>query len=618
MDELSKGYTEATLINGVPLLIGMNWATEASFHQLAFRLSLRTKAHKEGKHWSSFSEIKSAKDKKTTQYQFCLCEDPESQGAISGALMLADNITKLTGENKGKTTVFIKTIEDELSGFGEQKYWITAISPEGKILSEFDVVVNDRFGLQAVIDDIAITEDIRFALIQEEAELVTFVSQNQDVEIEITQITLADYSKVVTGYNNLVIRVFKPSKIKVKKVGAILGVATTVASLFFSYSYLQQKDAIGLFGDYELAENHMQETRELSDIMKNLKGSSKWTPEEFRKTTLKQFIDSMSDQTQSPLNTALILKEINGSFPTYAADWILSKITYENNSFMVYYTRIPNGKGVYFLLDKKIEMHRKRNPALLVTPFDLREQGTVRVYSVKPNMPLNNQFDSESMLSQLRNEAKVESSYRLSVKRTKDSIAELDSIRLEYSNLTFTNKWIYMKSKGMFERAEEVLVRIESRRSNMIEKKKAFESLKPLQLDESFILGNVMDFVTMMQLDSAFNWSFPSLVRTYPDQNSLNERNPKSSNKKKSKSKGSVYKAAIESYEVKISTQESEEEGKINSYGMSDMIQLGLLINKPFVQVKSVVYNREDDQWLFTIHFNKKTEEYNAKIAKQN
>ena len=86
-------------------------------------------------------------------------------------------------------------------------------------------------------------------------------------------------------------------------------------------------------------------------------------------------------------------------------------------------------------------------------------------------------------------------------------------------------------------------------------------------------------------------------------------------NKKKSKDE---YKPAIESYQVTISTRESEEEGKIKSYGVRDMIQLGLLLDRPFINVDTVEYSKLDEQWVFSIHFNRQTPEYIRRIAAPN
>ena len=78
-----------------------------------------------------------------------------------------------------------------------------------------------------------------------------------------------------------------------------------------------------------------------------------------------------------------------------------------------------------------------------------------------------------------------------------------------------------------------------------------------------------------------------------------------------------TYFQAIESYNVEITSQETEDEGegKTISYGISDIIQLGILINKPFVNVDSVEYSKITEQWEFNIHFHRQTSEYRNRIA---
>jgi hypothetical protein len=163
----------------------------------------------------------------------------------------------------------------------------------------------------------------------------------------------------------------------------------------------------------------------------------------------------------------------------------------------------------------------------------------------------------------------------------------------------------------IFEKVEQVEADIERARASFNNAKRTYKGTEPLVIEDNLVLGNVMDFVTMLQLDSFFEWSFPELSRTYPSEASLEKKN----RKKSKRSKVEIYGPAIESYSVEISTRSSEEDGKVKSYGISDMIHLGLLINKPFINVDLVEYDKMSEQWKFLVHFHRKTPEYQQRIA---
>ena len=69
----------------------------------------------------------------------------------------------------------------------------------------------------------------------------------------------------------------------------------------------------------------------------------------------------------------------------------------------------------------------------------------------------------------------------------------------------------------------------------------------------------------------------------------------------------SPYKPAILIHQVTVATQEDTEDGKSRSYGVDDMLKLSFYIEKPFVDVLSVKYTREGEQWTYDMVFYRKT-----------
>jgi hypothetical protein len=640
MDDKLRGYESLIAIGGVNFLLGMTWNTEQQRHPILFKIKLKSIAQKSGMHYGVSTSLGSNAIEKMESFQFSLCHEPDiddDKDNISGAQFIAENVHKWTKKEVGKTSVFIKRLDDLSNGFGEENYWVTVTSDKGQIIGEFDTIIKDRFSLISLLEDIAITEDIVFSILDTDAELrkeINTYAQRMaipDDELVIYTIEQPVFDNAARKHSNKISVIYKPSKIKIKKIGVVAAFITVSTTLFMAFSYITQIESILSLGDSQLSEKMQIKESQYSKLMREFKPSSQWTPEVYRKTTLESFIGDMKYNLYSPLNTSLILREINRTFPKYASEWEMSKITYVDNKFLVFYERIQESKGVYFLLDSEIEMHQKYSKGLDVKPYTLKDEGNTRVYLVLPKMPLNAQFESEVMLEQLRKESKIESFYKRAVKDVKDSSSRINDIIRRYYNLTFQDKWINMSVNELGETLAVEMKNFERKEIKTQRLEKDMNELEPLFLDETLILGNVMDFVTMMQLDSLFKWSYPKMVKTYPNASILEEKNKASNKKRKNKSSrrdpkkekrmlfNDMYGPAIESYIVQISTQESEEEGKLKSYGMSDMIQLGVLLNKPFIHVFAVEYDKKSDQWVFIIHFNRKTEEYNQRIvAKEN
>lgn len=617
-------------INGVNFLAGMNWNSEQQHHSLIFGYRLKKIAQESGLFFGTSVDKGRIDGQKKSSFQYALCDDlskissnellgSAKEPVFSGAQFISEHITNWVGKYPGKTIVFIKSIDLDDETFTDRNYWICATSQSGHIIGEFDMIVKDRFNLISQIENITITEDAVFAILDSEADIKSDIYAYSDKtgikreEVIIDLIEQPIFQRIAKNYDKPIKRLYKDSTIKVEKVGLGILILGAVTTIFFAFSYATQAGSmLQLSREYSIIEATKLSNR-YNETLKNLKGSSQWTPEEFRKATLEEFIDDMKHNLYSPLNASLIIREINRSLPLYSVEWEMSTIEYQNGRFLVTYERIQNSKGVYFLLDEKIDNIQKNNDGLFIAPFALENEANTRIYIIKPDFSLAAQFESEAMLSNLREESKLNSLYQRAVKKAKDSYDDQIVIHNKYAKLSFSDKWFKMKANTLSRNLDDVLGEIKKFDKNKKEIELEIRKLRPLKLDDKLIGGDVMDFVTMAQLDSMFSWSKPIIKHTYPNLKTLEERN-KSKNKKNVPNKD-LYSAAIEAYEVVISNTQSNRMGKIKTYGVNDMITLGTIIDRPYIHTRNIIYNKMTDQWTVTIQFNKKTIEYERRVA---
>jgi hypothetical protein len=609
---------EILSIGNRDVVVGGAWETESKYSGLLLKLSVRAKAASQQKHCASVYQPN--KDLKDSQY--ALYGDAKAtEGLIAGDATIANNIPKWlktgrqSAEVKDRPVIFIFSIPREENSVAESRFWMLPVEANGLISSESQSVLNDRYSLNAAISLFALTtENFDIIRVDTDGETTSFLSE-QETRIPdgclVTSITEEMLEQAFKNSTFIIKRIYKPSKIKVKKVAMVASALCITVVAAFCLSYITQKEAINYFSETEKRELLERKSDSLKNKIKGLREGTYWDDASYRRSTLEQFVQSLEKSLYKPIEIAILLREINRTLPIFAADWRLTKLSYERNRFFARYERSEQSKGVYFMLDNVVAAFNKQSSQLSILPYNLIDQGETRIYSVTPSAKLQRQKNIVFMKTLLREEDNVSSNLRKNGKRLIDRQQELSDLFRQHDTLGFKQTWIERGTLPLFEKVAELESRIAIAESGFNKSYSAYKSNQRLELENELVLGNVMDFVTMLQLDSFFQWSFPKLERTFPDSKTLDKRN-----KNKPKSGDEIYGPAIESYSVEISTRGSEEEGKVKSYGISDMIHLGFLINKPFVNVDLVEYDKMSEQWRFLIHFNRKTPEYQKRIIK--
>jgi hypothetical protein len=604
-------------IDGKKVLVGASWNIERKQKGLLLNLSLRAKANKENRPYCATYPLA---DGASTQY-LLLDEHALQDSDVAADAVIAEKADEWFGIKRDAPLIFIYSHLTGKSVSSEPSFWLTIIESDNTISNTHIGLMEDRFSLREFIETLLITStEINVISVDTDGATKAFLEDvDTDAIFNVKEISIETLTKAIENSTVTFKRIYKPSKIKVKKVGVAVGIAALAVSAAFGLSYISQSEPFEYFDNKARLQELEMKSSNVSDRMKEFKTGKTWDPRTYRFETMRGFSENMQNSMFSPIEIAVVLREINKTMPTLAAEWRLTKINYENNRFFARYERIKNGQGVFFLLDKKIKEVDEETEYLTIRPYNLKEEAQVRTYSIIPKGTTQRAISVNELKERMREEDRLYTRMGKATQRVSSKIKKLEELYTLYNMFTFQDTWIGRRAIDLHAQAITLEDDIENAERALENSVREFRNTEKAAINDNVLLGNVLDFVSIMQMDSYFMWTYPIIDNVFPSKEALKEREGK---KRRRKDKDNIdtrasYGPAIESYNVVISTRDSEEEGKVLSYGIADMLRLGLLIDKPFVNVEKVEYNSLNDQWEFNIHFNRKTPDYKRRVENQ-
>lgn len=592
--------------------VGLHWFYTNAKHPLLDPISLRDIASKEGVHFYAQNKFTTTvgdtgKEKTLRQYALVPSNKLEDKEILCGASLVSQYSLSAGLLQQGITTAFIYSMPNEDSK--NPAVWVFAMNESGGIIEGQDVLCSSESKALSLLDDLSLTDQIEFIIDESDEvarKIATVFLTNIEGELDDSKIRTLTTNALIDSApesSASIKRAYRPLPFKIEKA-AIYGVAgAALVAVYFGVTYSSMASYEEVLE--EAAPFVDQKMSQYNQMMGEYRASNFYDEHSFRTDTLEQFSQSLQQTLYDPLTIALVLREINSTLPMNAAQWELTKISYVNNRFLVFYNRRPKGKGVYFLLDENIAAVNQSTNNIRVTPFSLNDEGNTRVYSIAPVASVARQELINKTKDGITIESKLRNDVGRAIQEASRHLRDISDNLRAYDQISFLDRWVLRKIPGMANSVESSLDEFSGIETSLQDALHKQQIQPKFTLDENFILGNVMDFVTMLQLDSLFEWSYPQLKRTFPSQDSIKSRNHDNR-----KGTPEYYNPAIESYRVEISTHSSEDEGQLKSYGISDMIQLGFLLDKPFVNVEVVEYDRGSEQWRWVINFNRKTSEY--------
>lgn len=274
------------------IVVGAQWNSEKKKKAFLLSLNLRVKANKEGRHFGAVYNVNADKKSKESHLQFALFQESEiSEDALLGDVFIAKNASTWVKEKKDAPTIFIKSIENKESVTGEPNFWLTIIESDGSIANDHEGLLKDRFDLQNIIDTFLFTNsDIDVVIVDNDGASKSFAEDHLTIpEITLHWIPEVDFEKAIESSDAKVKRIYRPSKIKVKKVASVAAFAVLGISSWAAYSYYLQSEARDYFSNQAAINSTESSIDTLRDELKEFKSGSTWNDRSFREVTLEQF-----------------------------------------------------------------------------------------------------------------------------------------------------------------------------------------------------------------------------------------------------------------------------------------------------------------------------------------
>lgn len=617
----AKTNVTKALYEGVELLIGGRWVTASPKIPFFPGLWASSVAKEQKMNYGAYhsSRPSTQKDKATFQ---CVLSEQDTAGGKPASLLISAGSSHWPEFDQNKTLVFILSVSDIN---GDNYYWISAISPNGIVISEYERLHKNVYDVLSSFSEIELTEQPHYYYVEDDNSSLAIIEQYRERALIDFTATPVEKRLVLSAFNNKKIvfkKIHSSSSIELKKAGLALSAITLATVLFSAYSYIDIRESSSWLTSDEEYDHISRKKSELQQLSNAFKSSKSWTESSYKDEVIEQFIGSLPTGLSAP-EISMTIKEIERTMPLFAVDWSMTKITYVSGDFLIFYQRDKKGKGVFFLLDKVIGEINQRQNSLSIEGHALINNAETRVYKVNKSDSTVRNLEKSEMLKRHQAEKNIQSEMKRLLQKMLEDISSVESHRNDYNSLTFTEKWIEKKGKELYESALVRTEHLKSLEPKLADAKKRLKDTPKAEIKNDWILGSVLDFVTLMQTDSLFTWSYPEVVKTYPDSKTLKERaakkykpkkNDKKSQKQQEKSTQKLYGPAIETYLVEVSTQESEGDGKVLSYGVLDMLQLALLIDKPFINVDNVEYDPVTEQWKLVLLFNRRTPEFTQRM----
>lgn len=558
--------------------------------------------------------------------------DNQKIGAHVAALNVPGFLSSLfsSGQDISESGVYVYIIECTLQEDGKSVFWCCAVSSKGDILD--DVVTSDVNLIYGHVNTHS-SDSTHVILSTHNASLRRLLEENpryirrSDDEYPLRLSNIAP-EEFITYLNS------QDTKNQIRRTSNDLGknsqrairavaISAVVFSAYCSSLYYEQLPAISFFEN--LPSDADKPKLKLTKPQKKLKsGNIKWDDASYKAYSTNQFLATMGDFDEDTKSVLRYMFYISSKVPDYLMEYTLKSVDYKEGRYVsLVYVRQPKSNTTYLFLDKAVEFMNDEldtdfKPFIAgVKKNSVANSGDTREYRFYTRNK-NTNHKSLNVIAQ-REELQqktivLSSQIEREYNRLKDIRGEYED--LELSEIIFDGKPLLLK--GEFDELELSARNLES------ELKSEQSALKELQvpaLDDSMLIPEISDFITMMEIDDQFTWTEPLFQGTVPDKKAIEEnlqdtrkkavksKSGPSSDKRKSTRKKKdpeqsmphkIYGPAIDIHSVMITSNKEKdvESGQKNvSLSQMDLLLLAELLDKPFVKVKSVNYDRIKDDW---------------------
>jgi hypothetical protein len=613
-------------IGKTKMLVALDWKESEATSSLSYHFEVNREAKSEVK---KFGYKNHNFDDSSVYAQHYLTSNKSAfdDNVLIGAGFVANEVHKLT--QTLYTTIFVYTVKSNSDDIlAENEYWFVAVSDNGYIYSGDDkIIIGDDELLSAINQYIAISHGVAVYFTTEDAVAATIIRTNllgeDDSEDEgssklvIKELSPSELGDMVADSDAKLKVIYRESPIKIQKLGVGLGIGAIVMSAFGGWSFYNQMPAQNYFTDPQVESKVGDIKKAADEYLDEFKTSKYWNEASFAKDTIHSFNDFYMQNKLTSSDVGKVMFYIERTMPLYAVEWKISKINMQEGQFYITYERIPRSKGTFLILDSFIRELNKQVSVYDIAPIEQSGDPDIRTYRVIPRVKVGLTGEAESLDAQRRQLKAFKAQKEKQLSLIEKLSSKWINADYQFDNLTMWQRFGLNQGDTLMKEAKAIQAKLSAEEAKLqellgLDYNKASERITP-----SWVGANTDEFIILMQTDSLFNWDMPEITKTFPSEKELEAKNYKSKKKKKgkkakkSKSKNVTrYGAAINVYSVNISTNSSEEEGSVRSYGILDLQHLMRILNVPSIQVESVDYSKSDEQWSVSIRFYEKTSEF--------
>lgn len=614
-------------IGETKMLVALDWLESEATNSLAYHFEITKEARLSGKKYG-YKNHNFDSSSAYAQHYLTSNKSVFDDNVVIGAGLVAKEVHKLT--QTLFTTVFIYTLKSNSDDIlSDNEYWFVAVSDSGYIYSGDDkIIVGDEDLLSAINQYVSISHGVSIYFTSEDAVTANIINttfrangDEEDIDADeskvvVREIMISDFNEMMLKTDAKLKVVYRESPIKIRKIGSIMGAISIVASGAAAWGFYSQMPAQNYFNDPKIESKIGDIKKSADEYLNEYKVSKHWNQTSFANDTVSSFNDFYMQNKLTSSDVGKIMFYIERTMPLFAVEWKLEKITMNEGQFYITYERIPQSKGTFVLLDGFIRELNKQVSVYDIAPIQQQADPDVRTYRVIPRVTVGLTGEAEILASQ-RRQLKA-----FNVQKEKQ-LKVIDKLSSSWINANYQFDNLTAWQRYGLNHGDEIMVNAMAAQEKLNKEDVKLQDLLGLEYNKkseritpSWVAAKADDFIILMQTDSLFNWNMPEIARTFPSEKEIDEKNYKSKQKRGKKAKKSALKnvttfgAAINVYSVNISTNSSEKEGAVKSYGILDLQHLMGILNVPSIQIESIDYSKSNEQWDVTIRFYEKTPEF--------
>jgi hypothetical protein len=506
-------------------------------------------------------------DNKIKSALLALTDDENKNTYIGGHLVA----------NKIKDAAFFTQVANE-DDDGANLFWLCAVSSTGRVIAEYDTIVEENELAQRISDLQSFSIDLEIYSPQEYFRIFP--------DHDVKALELRELTKVVDIQNYLAIDLRK--KVNYPLMIASIAALSITSYMLYEYVYKENPVLDDISSGILYEDVYAKQSKVVSDN-KRLKNKDSMSQNEYSSLANRQLKEIFDRRFYSKED---VLKNISGMvdvLPQFLVEWELKQISYNKNEFLFLYQRIDGSSGTFNQM--KVELDK-------ILKYENIDHEWLGANEELTQASFRINFDSQIEKIYLNKKSNEQSKLNGEKDPTENNFNEIVNIKKiisEYENeanmLSFIDKRWGSKPNEIQESimAQTSLINGEINKIKSIYKKEK-EVKERLQRDD--LNGSqhydvyYNSFLNKSQLHQSYLIGTPVKLSVLP----FIELQKKKNKKRRSKKKDVELRPLVSVYEFQIKSKE-------NSTGLDQVQEAMRIIDNKSIIYFNVDYNIKTTEW---------------------